>query len=545
MPGPLLMVGGSLVAAIVAVEAWLLGKAWRCVRRDLAGEIAEVEARLLLDIDHSARRGFAPDWGRYRDELDRLYEPLDERLKNLASAALASGLGGTILTLIAHALVFLPASGDFDVSPRQVILGIGVGLSGSFAGVVSNLIITLGYLPRLEERFEAATRPVWQRLRDASHRRPATEAFVETLQQEMVELRGVLGSEVGDAFKAAIGQFPDILGSLNSQLEELSRVVQAQGENVKDMITTVDESARNVKESSELLAPAIRPLVEFSEKLTALPGAISEVLIRQEKVWVEDLDQRHEERFQQLSSLVEDAGKQERAMKLEINDLVRVVDAIPEKLRESIERGAGTFSDRFQFLAGEHLEALKEFSARNEEEWHGKIARVVEDLLRSAQRPIEDNLVPRIEDLGDKLTTNAEMLSEAGKEFNRYHQAWLKSQDEQLASWVDAAIKIEGAATSLGESEGHLRRAAGALEGSAETLDGVTEIQGAFEEKLRASLAGVTESYIQEIHSVLGEMKKRSERYDAVLKDQSRVLIEALRTLDLGSDGSSSQEVDP
>ena len=523
-----LLLGGCVVATVGTVELWLLLQASQCVRTDYEKDLEELEEQLRRDLEQRAERGQVPDWIRYRAELDRLFEPLDERLRSLSSAALSAGLGGTILALIAHALVFLIIDGEFNTDPRQVIVGIGIGLFGSLAGVVCNLAIILGFLPQLEKRFVAASRPVIARLQEASDRHPATEAFVLTLKKEMEELRETLRGEVGEAFKQAIGQFPEILGQLRAQLASLAEVAENQGKNVEVMVTNVDNSSKLLKESSELLEPTIRPLAQVSQQLVALPRELSKVLTLQQQLWIDDLNHRHQERWDQLNNLVEVSKKHEGSVRVEVGEIRAAVEAIPKQLGDAVRGAADRFGDRFGLQAREHLNDYKSFLTEHEAKWRNKLGEVLPDLLKAAKEPIEANLIPRLEGVAETLEKNTQALADAGKDAASYHQAWKKTQEEALGSWIETSEKIESANRSLGDSEHQLRRTASILEGSAGDLERVAKVEEAFERNLRESLERVTSDYLGEVRGVLDELEQRRKKYDAILDNQSKLIVDLI-----------------
>jgi len=523
-----IIIGVFIILLVGAVEFWLLSLARACVHRDQTERLSELEGQLLRDLEQRAERGLAPDWIRYRAELDRLFEPSDDRLRSLAAAALSTGLGGTILALILHALIFLFIDGGFNTSPYEVVVGIGIGLFGSFAGVACNLWIILLYLPQHEKLFEAATQPVLRRLREASDTHPATEAFVRTLREEMSELRNVLSNQVGQAFSNAIGQFPAILEGLKIQLKELSDVVESQGSNITKMTEQFEDSSRALEKSSERLEPAIKPLAGIAQDLVALPTELSKVLTRQQQVWIEDLDHRHGERWEQLNRLLEGAEKHERAMRAEVAEARRAVEAIPQQLGDAVQNAANTFGDRFGNQARDHLNEYKAFVLEHDEKWRTKIGDMLADLLAEAKHPIEFDLIPRVEAITAKIEEHTKTLASAGKDLAGYLESKHETQGEALESWIATSERIEKAAQAIAQTEEHLRSAATTLETSASDLGRITEIEESFEQNLTASLHQVTDRYLEHLQNVIGEMKQRQERYDAILESQTQVIVDLI-----------------
>ena len=100
------MAGGAelsrylVLLVLAACQGAILYRAWITSRGDDYPRMRELNARFADDLVGRARRGQGPDWLRYRAELDRLFEARDDRLRSFAAAALAAGLGATLIALV-------------------------------------------------------------------------------------------------------------------------------------------------------------------------------------------------------------------------------------------------------------------------------------------------------------------------------------------------------------------------------------------------------------------------------------------------------------
>jgi hypothetical protein len=174
------------------------------------------------------------------------------------------------------------------------------------------------------------------------------------------------------------------------------------------------------------------------------------------------------------------------------------------------------------------LKDYQTFLEDHEEKWRTKIGDVLVDLLKEAKQPIENELIPKLEEVAETVQENTRALSDAGKDFTSYHREWKQTQDEALGSWIKTSEKIESAAQSLGGSEKQLLRAAAILESSAGELERIAQLEEAFEKNLRESLGRVTADYLGEVRSVLDEMEKRRQRYDTILERQTEIIVELI-----------------
>ena len=93
-----------VLVVIAAFQLGLLRRSWTLAREDDTVAFDDLLARFLPDLVNRAKRGDAPDWLRYMDEVDRVHEGRGEKLRVNATAALVFGMGGTMVALALHLL---------------------------------------------------------------------------------------------------------------------------------------------------------------------------------------------------------------------------------------------------------------------------------------------------------------------------------------------------------------------------------------------------------------------------------------------------------
>ncbi len=140
----------AVLAIVAGAQIFLLRRALAAAAGIAPSEREEIRQRCEADLSERAGRGLPPDWHYCQNELERAYEIRDDRIRRLASAALAVGLLGTLLAIVLH---FFTSGGGFE--PARLIAATGVALLGSLLGVIGHLAIVLVILPRAEEIFRS------------------------------------------------------------------------------------------------------------------------------------------------------------------------------------------------------------------------------------------------------------------------------------------------------------------------------------------------------------------------------------------------------
>ena len=89
----------AVLAAVFALQIFYCARCRALSREDDGAVLEELFDVFEQDLVERTRRGHTPDWLSYADEADRVSEGRSDTLRIYATAALATGIGGTMLTL--------------------------------------------------------------------------------------------------------------------------------------------------------------------------------------------------------------------------------------------------------------------------------------------------------------------------------------------------------------------------------------------------------------------------------------------------------------
>lgn len=542
-----MVVHGVVVLLVVAVQVWIYRNARWAAREDAEDDLPTLSERFHQDVVERARRGQSPDWLHYRDEIDRLYENRDERIRIRASAALAAGLGGTILALILSLLV----GGTLD--PWSLLPGMGVALLGSFSGVVNHLLITLMLLPRADRTFHRQGQEALDRLRQVSREHPPAEMFTETLREELQQLREAVGSEFAQSFNTAILGFPEVVQELKGHMDRLADVVEAQAATGDTAVQDLQRCANLVSESSERLRPAAEQLAEVSQDLVAMPERMSGVLDESRQLWLGTFQEEHQKDREQLSYLLEKHAHlgDQRAKQME--QTLTEVSAKMEEIPRYLSEGIAEVSDRLGIKFGREahqvvLELRQEVQAEREsflekiesyqQEWRNNVSEVARELLTGVGEQIDEELVSSLQEAATAVTAGARELGDAAHRFEASHRGWHEAQDQSVQGWREAGRRVEEAVEQLNVGDERLSAALGSLAASAEHLERVAQVTEDFEGRLIAALERVTEAHMghlhpihQEVSAMVAELQTTRSKFDGIVGQQSEFIRRLIRQL--------------
>jgi ABC-type transporter Mla subunit MlaD len=534
--GPELLLDLGIAAAVAVVQGFLFWRARLAARRDHGAPLESHEQRFVDDVIRRARRGSAPDWTWYRSELDRLLEPVDDRLRVLAAAALATGLGGTIVALIAHLLGAGPGA---DVDPATVIPGMGVALFGSLAGVVNHLAIVLWLLPTAETRFHRVSETLIRRLRETEEEHPPAETLIQKFQEELGSLRDVLGGQFADAFAEAVPEFPRVV-------ERLAEVVERQASTVDGAMEDLKESSKLVASSSKRLRPAAEKLAAASEDLVAMPDRLASVLSATRQQWIEELHEEQRAANQDLRELLSDLSRtwmnREQELLQHVQSIARASERLPDEFAERLRFAADDLGTRFGQEARQYnRELAKKIDQEHakllghvrdhEREWQNTLGDSVRRVLDELSSEVEERLIARLEEVSGEISGASGKLAEVAGRFHDAHEAWRRSHQEALDSWREVGERVEGAAGTLANGEAALERSVVALNASAGHLERVARLTEEFETALKKSLREVTAQHLDDLEPVYGKVSRLVEelestrgRFDGILGQQSEFI---------------------
>jgi hypothetical protein len=542
---PDLLARVPVLAIVIAVQSLLLLRAMRLTRVDENGPLVQLAARFTTDIEQRAQRGQSPDWLRYDAEVERLFASRDERLRTIAAAALALGLGGTILALIVDVIaVRLFAAGDL-LEPSTLIQGLGLALFGSLSGVVVHLVVILRLLPRIEDRLDKAQHGLIERLTEISNRNPPHEILTKTLRVELQALRRSLNAEVS----SAITSFPDVVSQLGERVSELSKALGRQGEMIGSAVRELDTCAMRVAESGLTLAPVATALAQSAPALLELPERLVAALAEERNRWTEGLRDEHGRGLDAIAELqgkVEAASKRREEEMLSANhDLLAAVAEVRDTIRQipphlatEMEKSAGRLGSEFGREARDHLielrsvwteehDRLLERIAGHEREWRNNITSMVGELFEKVIEPVYTPIVAEMKQVGEQLRRSADLLPDAAGRLEMAHRKWVEAHTVALAHWDELSARTSSAAEKLATTDNHLDSAVVALAASAGHLSRIAGATSQFEammsntvREMAAQQVEAVQPVRQELQEVVQELRSAQERIDGVLARQ-------------------------
>lgn len=545
-----------LVLAVVAVaQAILFRKAFLLARQDDGPGLAGLGGTFTADIRMRAQRGQAPDWLRYQAETDRLFELRDDRLRSLAAAALAIGLGGTLLALY----VSIPR-GSAGFRPEILVQSMGVSLLGSLSGVIVNLLIVLHFLPTAEGRFSAQTRDFLRKLQEVSDQHLPQEAFTQTLREELTLIRQALNTEFAAAFSTAITGFPQVVAELGVHIDKLAGVVQGQGKSIDGAVTDLAQCATTVADSSSRLQPAAEKLAESTSMLANLPQELQAVVGETRNGWIAGMREQHEQHVRQLIDLQERVEETSRVRQQEVLDATRelrlavaevrdAVGRIPEHLVAAVTQSAGRLGIEFgreardhtnqltEYMAGEHEKLLRCLSD-HEQEWRNSIGSMVHEVFQQFAGTIQEHLVEQLEKVTRDLDNVVRILPEAAQEIATSSAELSRAQREALEGWKSVGKSTKDASRKLIEADGHLNVTVEALRKSAGHLEKVAHVTEGFEGAVLASHRQAVADYMtgldslrEDLLALVQKINDRHIQFDGTLERQSDFIRTCIQQL--------------
>jgi ABC-type transporter Mla subunit MlaD len=555
---------GELARFLVLVflaccQTAILRRAWLVSRGDDRPRLGELGASFAADLKQRARRGEGPDWLRYQAEVDRLFEGRDDRLRSLAAAGLALGLGGTLLALLVSLRLQHLGTGQ-ELNPLVILESTGLCLIGSLIGVVVNLTIVLALLPAAERRFAAAGDSLMRALATVAANHPPQEALAAALQDALGGLRQVLDAELADSFSKAVTGWPLIVERLGGQVETLGTVIEAQSRDVGGAVRDLEVCSRAVASSSQQLQPATAKLGEAVAQLVDLPVRLQVVVEASRDAWLASFRQQQGEAVRELVSLQhvaeESSQARERVMLAAVRELQAAVaevqaavGQIPGQLGVEVAAAAGRLGREFGSEArahtldlADHLERQHEQMilrvAQHEQEWRNNIGSVVEELLGQVASRIDRGVVAQLQAAGVELQKVAANLPEAATRIEAALCGLSAAQQEAVSGWDEVSQRTRAAADRLAEADGQLGVGVAALKESAEHLERIARLDGDFEANLRTIVADVAahhlagvEPFHQELMEMARELRLQRGQLEDVLERQSDFVRRCIEVL--------------
>lgn len=459
------------VAFAIGFQILIFGLTRRIARRNFGALLQGVLGESRRDLGERAARGEAPDWLRYLDDADRVVLEPRDRARNYATAALAGGVGGTMLTLLTEVFsnpdlrsaIAVGANGDADF--ERLPLLVGLALVVSVAGVVNHLALLLGLIPKLENRVQGAMDEFRAELQKVSIDSPPHETFVDSVR-----------SELATAFSDALQRLPEAFADF--------------GRNVSGL----RESGVALATASAQIGPIAASLTGAAEEFRAMPAELDKVLRETREAWREEIraDQQQfleevKEVLVQQKELLErtqrnletwETNRQKAQLDLDLQignlaaDVSGAVDRLPGVFSEHAEKAAAVMGKSLEQQVanlvaelgqqvGVGNEKLRGHFEDNVKELNGTFLNGTREVVRKAVGDVyEHDLFKTLVEIGNGLKKATEDLPGQAESFSES----LAVADEKLRSALDGIV----------EAGAHLQQVAAATEGFERGLQAAT-----------------------------------------------------------------------
>ena len=337
----------AILGVVGGLQVYYFFHSLTLVRANVEDELAELRDELSADIISRARRGEDPDWLHYSDRADRFGEHRFESIRVFANTALATGIGGTIVTLSLH--FFLGSSEapqaaiSSHVALQDLLDHMGIALIASAIGVVNNLLILLVLLPLGNKRFDQALKQLYDKLHATRDNNKPAETLAEAVRDKL-----------GEAFKDAVERFPDAFALLDDSVEALGEIIETQTKEILRAESGLKEGADTLATASEAIAPAARELSESISRLLTLPSMVSDKLTETQEALTSEIRADQREHLKTMAEILH--GQREQGKTLadaarEVantgSDVVGAVRQIPPQFAQEIAKSADTLGNRF------------------------------------------------------------------------------------------------------------------------------------------------------------------------------------------------------
>jgi hypothetical protein len=549
----------AVFALGAGLQIVILSRAWRAARRDDRARLVELGETFAADLSRRAGRGREPDWLRYRGELDRLFESRDEQLRALAAAALAAGLGSTLVALLVGLLVETVRQ-DRAFDSLSLLHSAGVCLMGSLLGVGVNLAIVLILLPAAERRHSTLAESLLRHIGQVADQHPPVGALTGPLREELAAIRESLGAGLARAFSEAVTGWPQVVARLGEQVDALGALVETQGRGIGEAARDLASCSLAVARSSQALQPAAQNLGDVALLLVQLPAQLRDVIDASRTSWAASLKEQQEDAMRQLIEARREAEEASQARERQMLAAVRelqagvadqraAVDRIPGLLADEVARVSQTLGREFGSEARAHtLDLANRLAQEHERLWQrielhehesrNNVSVLVAELLAQVGRQVDEGIVAQLRLAGARLQELAELLPAAAVRLEQAQEGWTQAQRETLTGWQEVGRRTEDAARRLAEMDGHLGSGVAALAASADHLERVANADGEFESALRAVMVEVAArhlaesgSFREELMAMARELKTAGAQLDGVLAGQSELIRQCIGQL--------------
>ena len=494
MTGP----DGVVLAVVMVLLAYYLIRC-RTLSRRAGSELPDLLQEFKADIVTRADRGHDPDWLRYVEESDRRHEYTCESLRNYATMALATGIGGTMALVLIHLRTVGSAPESTDAIPT-LLENVGLALIASVLGVATNLIILMFILPHANKLFDFGRENYLTGLRGISENHPP--------RTPDARLNDTINEKLEEYLESTAENFPRVIAGFRDSVASLG-----------DVATTFNASSGKIETATAVLLSSIT-------ELNTLPASLGNELTKARQEWTNDVrenQERYLRDFRQvlaeqgeavrktLSALEESEAKrgeaQERWREHQLeeqnnrrqdvrqlvnatSDIVNAVGQLPQGFREEIVRASDSLGRVFGSEARNQVTDLITATRRGNEKLSKDLEGHINQLLNEMGDMVQQGLKPTLEGIS-RIGAN---LETAGRELR-------KSITEFADHGESFRISLHGAARQIEDSSAQL------VTVHEETRASISKIQERY-----YNMHKVLSESIKEIESLLDELFKEFKR---------------------------------
>ena len=529
------MDSGWVVLLVVAAILLYYGVRSHTLRRRSGSELQDLLTQFTADIMTRSGRGLDPDWVRYSEESDRQHEDTCERIRNYATTALATGIGGTMFMLTLH----LWTTAESTAAVPSLLQEMGLALVASLLGVVCNLAILLFILPGASDQF----REERQRVNTALHK--ITEANQPRTPAK--NLNDAVSEKLEKFLENTADNFPGVITGFRESVESLGGV------------------ASDFRTGAEQIESSTAALSSSMSGLDAFPTNLREELTRARQEWTGDLRERQEQYVDAFRKVLDEQASTVRETLAELREWQGNKAEAESKWREerSVEENRhrnalvellNKATAEQGAVVGRTLATLEGWQAKRteaDERWlemqasdratHSRFLRQVENATGDVARTVKDlpqafsdRIVGASDTLGKRFGLEARQqvedvtvaMQKGNQELRDHLEGHVRQLVNKMGDIVQQGLKptreeIARIGRNLGVAGEDLRRSIKefadhgqgfreSLEGAAREIEASTGRLAGAHENTRASITEIQEEY-RAIHGILGESIKKTE----------------------------------